>query len=294
MSEKLTIGWHTTISPSIIGGLKSIEQVHSTCKSSYNIAAQIFLKSPMRACSCKFTKELLDKTLDYCRQNNIFIVVHGQYILNFIKKDIDWATQSLINDIEIVECISPCKTGVVIHMGKNTDKYSIDECIENFYHNIKIVLNSTKQCKSMIILETSTKTKNGNDIFYDISTFGKLTNYLKNNLTADEYDRIGYCIDTAHIFASGYDIRTRSGFNSFMELWNTRIGKLTVFHLNDSKVGLSCCRDLHEQIGKGFIYSEHRDGLQALLEYALKNSVPIILETAGEQTEEMTLIQSLI
>jgi deoxyribonuclease-4 len=290
----LQIGWHTTISPSVIKGLSYIIQTHQQSKSIYNYAAQIFLKSPMCAGSCKLSVTDCQKVNDFLTSNNIYLVIHGQYIINFIKKGIDWAIQSVVQDIQMVDKMvpNPSCTGVIIHMGKNTEHYSIDTCIENFYNNIKRVLETPS--KSKLILETSTKTKNGNDVFYDIKVFGQLVRYLKEKLTEEEYDRIGYCIDTCHVFASGYDIRTREGFTDFIQLWNSEIGKLTVFHLNDSKVGLHCCRDLHQQIGKGFIYSEYKDGLQTLLEYAKENNIPVILETAGDQNEELSLIQTLI
>jgi apurinic endonuclease APN1 len=301
--NNLQIGWHTTISPSVIKGLSHIIQTHHDGKSTYKYAAQIFLKSPMCAGSCKLTAIDCQNVKEFLQQNNMYIVIHGQYIINFIKTDIEWAIQSVIQDLKMVDQMvsNPSSTtlhgdgpstGVIIHMGKNTEHYSVETCIDNFYKNIKQVLETPFQSK--LILETSTKTKNGNDVFYDIKVFGQLVRYLKEKLTSEQYDRIGYCIDTCHVFASGYDIRTREGFTDFIELWNSEIGRLTVFHLNDSKVGLCCCRDLHQQIGKGFIYSDHKDGLQALLEYAKENNIPVILETAGDQKEELNLIQTLI
>ena len=295
-STPLTIGWHTTISPSIIKGIYTIETIHQQCNSSFYKSAQIFLKNPMGAGSCKLSTADCEKVKLYLQQNNIFLVIHGQYIINFIKSNLDWAIKSVVEDIKIINQMSDrsSQTGVIIHMGKNTEKLSVEQCIINFYENIKKVIQQTKDCSSKLILETSTKTKNGNDIFYDIITFGKLVSYLKTNLNSEDYNRIGYCIDTAHIFASGYDIRTREGFDNFMMLWNEQIGNLTVFHLNDSKVGLCCCRDLHEEIGKGYIFKEQKEGLQALVEYAKSNHIPVILETAGDPIAEMQLIQSLI
>jgi deoxyribonuclease-4 len=297
--SKLTIGWHTTISPSIVHGLKFNESTHTTHNSNYNVAAQIFLKSPMRVGKCKFTEKDFNIVKDYLN-NGTYLVVHGQYIINFIKTDNEWAINSVVDDIKILDKMIPdnrkTKTGVIIHMGKNTNKDSIEQCINNFYKNVKEVISKTQECKVKLILETSTKTKNGNDIFHDIETFGKLKKYLAENLTKDEYSRIGYCIDTAHIFASGYNIKTKEAFEEFMSLWDHHIGinEITLFHLNDSKVGLGCCRDLHEQIGAGLIYTEQKDGLQALLNFCESNNVPIIIESGGNQDDEIELIQTLI
>lgn len=297
--SKLTLGWHTVINPSIIHGIQFNEETHKHHNSDFNVAAQIFLKSPMRVGKCKFNKTECEKVKNYIKNNNIYLVVHGQYIINFIKTDNDWALNSVIDDIKTLEQMLPNghdKTGVIIHMGKNMNKESIEQCIENFYKNVKKVLDGTKDCKTKLILETSTKTKNGNDIFYNIETFGKLKKYLHANLLEDQYSRIGYCLDTAHIFASGYNIKTKETFQEFISLWDKHIGinEITLFHLNDSKVDLGCCRDLHEEIGSGLIYKNETCGLKALLEFSMNNNIPVIIESGGNQSTEIELIKNLI
>ena len=298
--NKLIIGWHTTIQPSIKDGIKILKNTHDRNNTNYEVSAQIFLKSPMRISKSKFTEEDCNNVKKYIEENNIFLVVHGQYLINFIKIDNNWAIQSVVDDIKMLNKMTPDnkkkKTGVIIHMGKNVNKESIDRCIENFYKNVKKVIEETKECEVKLILETSTKAKNGNDIFYNIETFGKLKEYLKNNLTDEEYKRIGYCVDTAHIFASGYDISTKETFENFMSLWDHHIGinEITLFHLNDSKENLGCCRDLHEQIGLGCIYKTNVDGLKTLLELSNKNRIPIIIESGGNQDEEIKFIKRII
>lgn len=297
--NKLTIGWHTSISPSIIHGVKFNQETHKSVNK-FDVAAQIFLKAPMKIGKSKLNDQDCIKVKQYIEENNIYLVVHGQYLINFIKTDNDWAINSVVDDIKLLDKMIPDNkkemTGVIIHMGKNTNKQTIEDCIDNFYKNVKEVINKTQECKVKLILETSTKTKNGNDIFYDIETFGKLKTYLVNKLSKEEYSRIGYCIDTAHIFASGYNIKTKENFEDFVSLWDHNIGinEITLFHLNDSKVDLGCCRDLHEQIGSGLIYSDNKDGLKALLEFSKINNIPVIIESGGDQSIELDLIHGLL
>ena len=68
----------------------------------------------------------------------------------------------------------------------------------------------------------------------------------------------GACLDTAHLFASGYDIRTESGLGSTIEVIERAIGleNVPVFHVNDSKIPLGGRVDRHEHIGKGKIGAE--------------------------------------
>lgn len=298
--NKLTIGWHTSISPSIIHGIKFNQKTHESVNNKYNVAAQIFLKAPMKIGKSKLNQNDCEMVKEYIDREAVYLVVHGQYLINFIKTDNDWALNSVIDDIKLLDKMIPnhkkVNTGVIIHMGKNTNKESIDTCIDNFYKNVKEVINRTNDCNVKLILETSTKTKNGNDIFYDIETFGKLKTYLVNNLSKEEYSRIGYCIDTAHIFASGYNIKTKENFEDFISLWDHHIGisEITLFHLNDSKVDLGCCRDLHEQIGSGLIYSDNKDGLKSLLEFSQTNNIPVIIESGGNQSIEIELINTLV
>jgi deoxyribonuclease-4 len=64
-------------------------------------------------------------------------------------------------------------------------------------------------------------------------------------------DRIGVCLDTCHVFAAGYDIRTASGYEDTMQRFGDLIGfdRLKAIHVNDSKKDLGCRVDRHEHIG---------------------------------------------
>ena len=71
-------------------------------------------------------------------------------------------------------------------------------------------------------------------------------------------ERLGVCLDTAHFFAAGYDIRTPKGWNAAIREVASLIGlkQILAFHLNDSKTGLGSRVDRHEHIGKGKIGKE--------------------------------------
>jgi deoxyribonuclease-4 len=94
----------------------------------------------------------------------------------------------------------------------------------------------------------------------------------------DQADRVGVCLDTCHIFAAGYDIRTRDGYRKTVEDLDACLGlrRLQAIHLNDSKGGLGSRVDRHEHIGEG------RLGLapfRRLLNDPRLRRVPMILET---------------
>jgi deoxyribonuclease-4 len=68
-------------------------------------------------------------------------------------------------------------------------------------------------------------------------------------------DRLGVCLDTQHLFAAGYDLRTAQGYDAFFDEFERKVGisRICSFHLNDSKKGLGERVDRHEAIGRGQI-----------------------------------------
>jgi deoxyribonuclease-4 len=81
---------------------------------------------------------------------------------------------------------------------------------------------------------------------------------LAEMLNALQSLQVGACLDTAHLFAAGYDIKSEAGLASTLELIDTVIGleRVPIFHVNDSKIPLGGRVDRHEHIGKGKIGEE--------------------------------------
>ncbi|KIH42811.1 endonuclease 4 domain protein, partial [Ancylostoma duodenale] len=106
-------------------------------------------------------------------------------------------------------------------------------------------------------------------------------------------DRVGVCIDTCHIFAAGYDIRTKEAYNATMEKFDRIIGLkyLKAFHLNDSKGPVGCRVDRHENIGRGKI---GKSGFKCIMDDERLDGIPLILETPeGDYPREMITLYSL-
>jgi deoxyribonuclease-4 len=106
-------------------------------------------------------------------------------------------------------------------------------------------------------------------------TFGELAAVLDR---VAHPERVGLCLDTCHLLAAGYDIRTREGYERVMAECVAAIGRFRVaaFHLNDSRAPLGSRLDRHEHIGRG------RLGLlpfRLLLNDPRWRRVPMVLET---------------
>ncbi len=107
-------------------------------------------------------------------------------------------------------------------------------------------------------------------------------------------ERTGICLDTCHLFAAGYDLRTRAAYERTMSELDRVVGlkQVRAVHLNDSKKELGCRVDRHEQIGKGRIGLE---GFRCLLNDPRLAEVPMVLETPKDEecTEDVMNLKVL-
>jgi deoxyribonuclease-4 len=93
-------------------------------------------------------------------------------------------------------------------------------------------------------------------------------------------ERLGLCLDSCHLYASGHDIRTAEGLAATLDECDAKvgIGRLGSLHLNDSEVGLGSNRDRHADIGKGEL---GEDGCAVFLSEPRFEGLPVVLETPG-------------
>ena len=110
-------------------------------------------------------------------------------------------------------------------------------------------------------------------------------------------ERVGLCLDSCHLFASGYDIRTADGLAGVVEAISGGIGagRLGSLHLNDSQTALGANRDRHANVGRGEL---GEDGCAAFLSEPAFEGLPCVLETpglkrSGASAEEVALAVSL-
>jgi deoxyribonuclease IV len=107
--------------------------------------------------------------------------------------------------------------------------------------------------------------------------------------------RTGVCLDTCHVFAAGYDIRTAEAYEGTMKRFDEIIGRryLRAAHINDSKVDLGSRKDRHDSIGRGKLGIE---AFALLMNDSRFDDMPLILETIDDTlwAEEIKLLYSLV
>jgi deoxyribonuclease-4 len=123
----------------------------------------------------------------------------------------------------------------------------------------------------VLLLENSAGTKNSMG-----STFEEMAAVLEP--FDIEQGRLGICLDTCHLFASGYELRTPEGLAETLDQFKSCIGleRLFLIHLNDCQGGLGSRLDRHEHIGLGGIGMQ---GFREILAHSFLQNLPMILET---------------
>ena len=132
--------------------------------------------------------------------------------------------------------------------------------------------------QTMLLLENSSGTRNSMG-----STFEEIADILE--ALAGERERLGVCLDTCHLHASGYDLGSSLALESTLDRFKGCIGmdRLHLIHLNDCRGGMGAHLDRHEHIGLGQIGEE---GFRAILTHPMLSCRPMILETPQDDRRD--------
>jgi len=232
----------------------------------------LFLKSQRKWTSPPLAPEARDQFKAFCKEHNYDaakqILPHGSYLVNLAQPDPEKADQAytcFLDDLQRCEAL-----GIKLynfHPG-STGKHPRPEAIAR----IAAQLNKAHKATSSVITLLENMAGAGNVIG---STWEDLRDIIA---LIDDKSRVGVCIDTCHSFAAGYDLRSPEAFKKTMDSFADVVGikYLKALHLNDSKAPLSSNRDLHANIGTGFL------GLRAfhnVVNYAPFQDLPMVLET---------------
>ena len=152
------------------------------------------------------------------------------------------------------------------------------------------VHEATKGYSTISVIETTAG--QGTTLGYHFEEIARIMKQI------DDQSRVAVCIDTCHIFAAGYDIRTEKAYEETMAKFDAVIGlnNLVLFHLNDSKTEFGSRVDRHEHIGKGAI---GETGFRMIMADERLAHIPKVIETPkGKDLKEdimnLDLLRSFI
>jgi len=198
------------------------------------------------------------------------VVSHASYLINLATTSRALRQQSLDamgDEIDRAEALG--LLGVVLHPGCYTAG-SEAEGLTLIAEGLLDLLHDRRRGKTMILLEHTA----GQGTALG-ATFEQLASILAKT---NDHRRVGVCLDTCHLLASGYDLCSPEGYASTFKQFGRLVGfdRLKAFHLNDSKKPLGSRVDRHEHIGQGFLGLEP---FRRIVNDRRFRDLPMLLET---------------
>lgn len=210
------------------------------------------------------------------------VVSHASYLINLATTSPPLRRQSLDamgDELDRAEALG--LLGVVLHPGCYTAG-SEAEGLELIAEGLLELLRARRRGKTMVLLEHTA----GQGTALG-ATFEQLASIIAK---MNDHRRIGVCLDTCHLLASGYDLRSPEAYASTFKQFERLVGfdRLKVFHLNDSKRPLGSRVDRHEHIGEGCIGLEP---FRRIVNDPRFRGLPMLLETPKEEGRSPTRIE---
>ncbi len=205
------------------------------------------------------------------------VLIHAVYLLNCASEDPeirDKSRASLIQSLRVGAAIGAA--GVVLHPG-SAKQSDVGEAIARAGTVIREALSDTDRCP--LHLEDTAGAG---------GTLGRSFQELAELLhAAGGGKRLGVCLDSCHLLASGYDIRTAAGLSETVDEFHRIVGlnRLGSLHLNDSQTPLGSNRDRHANIGTGELGER---GCAAYLSEPRFETLPLVIETQGPERQGPT------
>ncbi len=278
----MNIGAHT----SVAGGLHNAIIRSRTFDGT---ALQIFSKNNNRWQAPPLTEEAIRSWLSHLAESPInAVAIHDSYLINLCSPDEGTLARSIESFAD--EHRRAAQLGIRLlnfHPGAACGR-DRESAVALVAENINRVHLMTADIDTVSVIETTAG--QGTTLGHRFEEIASIIEQV------DDKDRVAVCLDTCHIFAAGYDIRTEKGYEETMEEFDALIGldRLVLFHLNDSKAAFGSRVDRHEHIGKGQI---GETGFRMLMADPRFVEVPKVIETPKgkdltDDVENLALLRS--
>lgn len=264
MKEKIWIGAHTSAAGGAFNALCEGQSIGAT-------TIQLFTSNQKQWHGREISDEEIALWQKALGETGIgHVMSHDSYLINLgsPKPDILSKSREAFRG-ELERCHLFGIPYLNFHPGTATDGNE-DACLETIAKSLLGVEDLVSRGNTRLLLETTAG--QGTTVGYRFEHLAAIIRAVEAKVP------IGVCIDTCHIFAAGYDIRTKEGWNSVLDQFEKTIGlkHLYAFHLNDSVKGLSSRVDRHAPLGKGEIGLEC---FEVLMTHPKTRHLPKYLET---------------
>ncbi|KAJ5432310.1 DNA-(apurinic or apyrimidinic site) lyase 1 [Penicillium daleae] len=293
---KMFVGAHVSAAKGLFNSITNSTQIGGN-------AFALFLKSQRKWDNPPLQDNIRDQFRKMCAEQNYdaakHVLPHGSYLVNLAQNDKAKAKQaydSFLDDLRRCEALGiklynfqfvplPIHPSTPQSHAKHpsspgsTNQTPLPEALARLADSLTKAITET----TTVIPVLETMCGHGNTIGGSLSEFRDLIALIPK----EHHPRIGICIDTCHSFAAGYDLVTPAGFKAFLSEFDDLIGLqfLRALHLNDSKAPRGSKRDLHANIGTGFL------GLRAfhnVMNEPRLEGLPMVLETPIDRVPGQT------
>lgn len=260
------IGVHTSIAGDITGALEIAHGLGANTLQIFSSSPRMWMRGPSRIAEAdaqRFRERRKELGLGP-------LVIHDNYLINLASANPVLRTRSVqAFHQELLRALALGADYLVAHPGSRGDGRGPDEAIAAIAQGLKQAARGLKLGELRILIENTAG--QGTSIGSKFEEVGAILDHCRDL-------PMGACLDTAHVFASGWDIRTTEGLDAALQAFDLSVGldRLFVVHANDSKTDLGSRVDRHEHIGKGKIGLE---AFRRILNHPLLASRAFIAET---------------
>ncbi|RSK29331.1 deoxyribonuclease IV [Bacillus sp. HMF5848] len=268
-------GCHVSIKNGFLSAAQYSKQMGASC-------FQYFPKNPRSITIKEFNDIDAKLCAAFCLEHNILSIAHAPYPISLMPDDDkrEAVKLSILNDLEIADACG--SIGVVVHFGN----YHGTDMIKGYQKLIHFLDETLNEWNGKALLLIENNAGKGGDMGTSIEELSKIREL------SSERQKVGFCLDTCHLFASGI----WSGDN-----WSTIEQKcvdmeffesLFAIHLNNSHYTSGSMKDRHANIRQGKI------NVKNLLEIVhcpyIENNIPFILETPSHHAEELQFLKNTV
>jgi len=234
------LGAHTSTS----GG---VSQAIGRARACGFTAAQIFVKNNKQWFAPPLAEEEIAQFRAGQKESGIFFFAHNSYLVNLGSQDpeiFSTSVRAMIAELERAEALG--LPFIVMHPGSHGGAGE-EAGLRRIAQGLDEIVRATAGFRSRMALEVTAG--QGKSLGYRLEHLAWLMHHISDET------RFGMCLDSAHLFAAGYNVKTLEGYQETMEQVEKLFGSRRVLglHLNDSKVPLGKRVDRHEHLGEGEI-----------------------------------------
>jgi deoxyribonuclease IV len=259
------LGAHVSVSGGIHTAIDRAEKMKAE-------SVQVFTQSPRRWAPTNHDPENLERFKERRAEAGIDAALcHALYLINLASPDDELYEKSvaaLENTVDVACAIEA--DGVVFHIGSHLGA-GMDAGIDRVTEAMKKALDRCDESTWLLMEDTAGA---GDTIGRSIDELARVFERL------DAHPRLGLCLDSCHLYASGYDVTDREALDGLLDEVDASIGldRLRALHVNDSAAELGSNRDRHANIGKGLL----GERLGVFVGHARLQALPAVLEVPGK------------